>query len=546
MLYFYSMQEILTEYFIRNKILISILFFVMNISLFSDDAILGADGHNVYPINTNAIAMDSERVTITFFSPDEVFVECLFYFRNKTDKKQNVFMGFPQEFYRMDNSAFEKNRALLKNFSTYENGKAIPYAIKWEDTSNITQQIERRWYTFNVVFSPGEKKKIENTYTTNSLLSSNGDYSFFYILKTGASWSGSIGDAKFIFKFPKREILYSIESITPGNNNISVKENKIILEFHNFEPDSNIDIEFIPVSLNTDIYYVRNNIKDYIIKSAGNYPIQISESRYNEDWQGDFYPTWSFSSESFGYYVLNPCSYYKNKAGRRKINVIGYYGKDKDVLKDFYEARDIQFPFFSGKKGKNGKYHIYRLNEFKNKQGTYYTQLTNSQYNELYPRSYEDKIVYYIEKPGSSEIWIMNTDGSGQKPIVQNFGDCRYPSISGEYVAFESKQNNNVDIWLLNLSTGKKKRLTEWKGFDGRPSVSSVAEKVAFVSGRYGNKDIFVYDIPTEKITRITYNKATDFAPFFSGRGDKLLFTSFRVDGKSRIFLLPAVAPEVH
>jgi len=503
-----------------------ILFFILFLRLLADDAILGGDGHNVYPIRTEDIVMDSEKVEVTFLPNNEAYVECSFYFRNITDKKQSVLMGFPQE---LDEgvSAFEYDKMMLKNFAAYENGKLILYEVKTEKDSLYRKKL---WYTFKVTFAPNETKLIKNTYYSNLVLYSTMGTSFNYILKSGSSWAGKIGKADIIFKITSPQQIYEVRYIRPKDKEFKVENNQISWHFEDFEPDFDISISFDLIDKDLGV----TKVQEKIVNSIGNYPICLSDNDTLKT-EGDFYPTWPYWIAN---HTLGRINFYSNNEKSIRNIVVPY----RKII-GFYETRDIHYPIFSGKRKKGDNYNLYT---FYPEHSGETKQLTFSEFDALGPRINGSKITYYVDKKTSSEIWIMDSVDFKPELLIVNVGDAKHPSIGGDYVVFESTQQGNTDIWKINLKTKEKQRLTDWKGFDGRPSVTKDGKKIAFVSDRSGNQDIYIMNIEGDSLTQITFDKATDFAPFFDIEGKKLAFTSFRSENKSKVFILPLAKPETH
>ena len=69
-----------------------------------------------------------------------------------------------------------------------------------------------------------------------------------------------------------------------------------------------------------------------------------------------------------------------------------------------------------------------------------------------------------------------------------------YPALSpdGHYVAVETMENENLDVWVVDISRGTRIRLTSDPAAEILPAWAPEGDAVAFSSYRTGNTDIFV------------------------------------------------------
>ncbi len=72
------------------------------------------------------------------------------------------------------------------------------------------------------------------------------------------------------------------------------------------------------------------------------------------------------------------------------------------------------------------------------------------------------KIVYYSLASGSPDIWIMSTDGTGNKQLTSRAGNNSFPSVSpdGRYILFNSDRSGERGIWRMDADGGNLKQLT--------------------------------------------------------------------------------------
>jgi TolB protein len=99
-----------------------------------------------------------------------------------------------------------------------------------------------------------------------------------------------------------------------------------------------------------------------------------------------------------------------------------------------------------------------------------------------YPRWSPDgkKIVYGmvsgLPPNHKTDIFIINTDGSGEKALTNGDGISEYPcwSPDGKSIAFQTSRDGNYEIYVISFDGGNIHRLTDNPAMDGRPSWGSV------------------------------------------------------------------------
>jgi len=109
----------------------------------------------------------------------------------------------------------------------------------------------------------------------------------------------------------------------------------------------------------------------------------------------------------------------------------------------------------------------------------------------------------------------MNADGSGQTNLSNNPAFDRDPNWSPDSnkIVFYSNRDGNMEIYVMNADGSSPTRLTNNSSDDRNPSWSPDGTKIIFNSERDGNREIYVMNADGTGQTRLTTNTSIDEFP---------------------------------
>jgi Tol biopolymer transport system component len=81
------------------------------------------------------------------------------------------------------------------------------------------------------------------------------------------------------------------------------------------------------------------------------------------------------------------------------------------------------------------------------------------------------KIAFRAWRGANQEIYIMNTDGSGQTNLTNHLADDYDPCFSpdGSKIAFASLRDENYEIYIMNVDGSGQTNLTNHPAIDCQP-----------------------------------------------------------------------------
>ncbi len=159
------------------------------------------------------------------------------------------------------------------------------------------------------------------------------------------------------------------------------------------------------------------------------------------------------------------------------------------------------------------------------------------------------RVAFVSNRDGNDEIYMMDYDGANQTRITFNKIKDYMPAWSPDQrrIAFTSFRANGPGLYIRNIYEGTEV-LVSAKNTNFSGAFSADGKKLAFCSSmaEEGNAEIFVLDLTTGKTRRLTYNRATDTAPSWSPTGREIAFTSDRTgEGAPQIFIMDAEGANV-
>ena len=155
------------------------------------------------------------------------------------------------------------------------------------------------------------------------------------------------------------------------------------------------------------------------------------------------------------------------------------------------------------------------------------------------PRVRRDELVFGSLRAGRSILYRI-VPGETPAEVYRNPGREEVPDWSpdGEWMAFSTERDFNIDIFLARPDGTPQRRLTSDPGHDTSPRWSPDGSQLVFVSDRAGQDDLFVIDFDGSTERNLTRSPEDEGHPSWSPDGRSLLFSRTATGGAPDIFRL--------
>jgi TolB protein len=136
-----------------------------------------------------------------------------------------------------------------------------------------------------------------------------------------------------------------------------------------------------------------------------------------------------------------------------------------------------------------------------------------------------------ISNDGSMEIYVSNLDGSGPRRLTRTQKGInispRWNPRTGREIAFISNRGGSPQIYVMDSSGANQRPLLSRGGHADSPSWSPDGRYIAFTHGGAGSFQIFVADVASGQLLQLT-SRGRNESPTWSPDGRHLAFQSNR------------------
>lgn len=157
------------------------------------------------------------------------------------------------------------------------------------------------------------------------------------------------------------------------------------------------------------------------------------------------------------------------------------------------------------------------------------------------PGIFSTKMLYVTESGNKKRriyrLLLADIDGARERVLLQSGQPIVSPAWSpnGREIAYVSFESSRPAIYRQHLATGRREKLTAFKGLNGAPVFSPDGRRLALTLSKDGNPEVYVMDLASRSLRRVTSHYAIETEAAWTPDGNSLLFTSDRT-GRPQIY----------
>jgi TolB protein len=158
--------------------------------------------------------------------------------------------------------------------------------------------------------------------------------------------------------------------------------------------------------------------------------------------------------------------------------------------------------------------------------------------------AFNTRIAYVRAQKNAARKYVLqvaDTDGFNAQNVLESDEPILSPSWSpdGKSLAYVSFENKRPEIFIQQLATARRTKVSGFRGLNSAPSWSPDGKFLALVLSKDGSPDIYTLNTSTKRLKRLTQHRSIDTEPVWSVDGREIIFTSDR-SGAPQLYRISA------
>ncbi|MDW3094218.1 MAG: Tol-Pal system beta propeller repeat protein TolB [Gammaproteobacteria bacterium] len=148
--------------------------------------------------------------------------------------------------------------------------------------------------------------------------------------------------------------------------------------------------------------------------------------------------------------------------------------------------------------------------------------------------AFSTRIAYISEASSNKgkkyQLQIADADGYNPRTIFSSSKQLLSPAWSpdGRRLAYVSFENDRTEIFVQDITTGKRSKISSEPGINSAPAWSPDGGTIALTLSSGGDPEIYLLDVESRKLRKLTNHYGIDTEPAWSPDGRFIYFTSNR------------------
>lgn len=147
--------------------------------------------------------------------------------------------------------------------------------------------------------------------------------------------------------------------------------------------------------------------------------------------------------------------------------------------------------------------------------------------------AFNTRIAYVRAQENAARKYVLqvaDTDGFNEQNVLESDEPIMSPSWSpdGKSLAYVSFENRRPEIYIQQLATARRSKVSGFSGLNSAPSWSPDGKFLALVLSKDGSPDVYTLNTATKRLKRLTKHRAIDTEPVWTQDGRSIIFTSDR------------------